>query len=520
MEETEECKTDYFLSSWDIKRAFDRVPKNILKLSWTRLGIPDDVAEYMVGLDTHGTTVIRNPYTERRFRRRGLSTFDTQRCKHTPSFMAEVGTGQGDVGSPLNWIAFFDILLCALDTDMDDRPLVRAKGMVIPTRDTGYADDLVSVTTTLSGLQRKADTVSAFAIIFGLDIAIAKLRACKVEWGQENPQLPTHDSLRVHTYGWLEEDVQLVPLSTQASSSTSEALKYLGVLFDYSNDDNSSHSHLVTMLNRRLSTLHTKGCDKELKIEAIIYSLYPKARYPAKLAGWRLQDFHAIDKLFSIAFRRILQLPRTFPHDLLYTTRANGGIGLPLFSTQAHTDKLAMMHRGLLGDKSTNTAMEGLLERAIRATHGNPSSLATALTSPPLRHPDMDFRRQQPRQSLWIHSLVEWLQLGNLQIYKHGATSANTAAESVPDFFSRLYRQTVLDTSQKVGYTPSLISFNGTNSTRPALGISTFYGTRLCFVPCSDLILLNSPPSHFYPANAGPHHFLSTPRTTGTYGST
>jgi hypothetical protein len=107
MEETEECAADQYLSSWDIKRAFDRVPKNILILSWTRLGIPPEVASYMVGLDTHGTTVVRTPYTERRYRRRGLRTFTSKMHRHTPSFEAEVGTGQGDVGSPLNWIAFF-----------------------------------------------------------------------------------------------------------------------------------------------------------------------------------------------------------------------------------------------------------------------------------------------------------------------------------------------------------------------------------------------------------------------------
>ena len=87
---------------------------------------------------------------------------------------------------------------------------------------------------------RKADIVSAFAISLGLDIAIAKLCACKVEWGQENPCPVTQDTLQVHTFGWLDEDVQLVPLATQATSTTAEALKYLGVLFDYANDDSSS----------------------------------------------------------------------------------------------------------------------------------------------------------------------------------------------------------------------------------------------------------------------------------------
>ena len=391
----------------------------------------------MVGLDTHGTTVVRTPYTERRYRRRGLRTFNSKMHRHTPSFEAEVGTGQGDVGSPLNWIAFFDILLCALDSDSTDRPMVRAKGKVHQTRDTGYADDLVSIMTTLFGLQRKADIVSAFAIIFGLDIAIAKLRACKVEWGQENPQPVTQDSLQVHTFGWLEEDVQLVPLATQATSNTAEALKYLGVLFDYANDDSSSHSHILTMLRQKLDILHSKGCGKELKLEAIIYSLYPKARYPAKMAGWRLQDYHIIDKLFSSAFQRILLLPYSFPHDLLYTSRNNGGIGLPLFSTQVHTDKIAMMHRGLLGDSSTNIAMEGLLERAIRARHENPSPYATTLLPPQKRQADSEFVKPQPLQFLWVNSLLDWLDMANLRLHKHGPNITGSPEEPVHSYFSR-----------------------------------------------------------------------------------
>jgi len=249
MEETEECATNHYLSSWDIKRAFDRVPKNILTMSWTRLGVPQTVAEYMVGLDTLGTTVIRTPYTERRYRLKGLNTFTT-RTPQTPSFKAEVGTGQGDVGSPLNWIAFFDILLCALDSDKRDRPLLRAKGKLHFSRDTGYADDLVSVMTTLAGLQRTADTVSAFAIMFGLDIAVTKLRACKVEWGHEHSQSTDDDTLTVHFFGWKPGEAAQVALSTSRTKrqgGTAEALKYLGVLFDFSNDDSSSFKALVDL---------------------------------------------------------------------------------------------------------------------------------------------------------------------------------------------------------------------------------------------------------------------------------
>ena len=85
VEEIEETRSDLFLSSWDIKRAFDRVPKSILALSWERLGVPAPIAHYLVGLDKGGTTVVRTPYTEKRFRRHGYNTFSKSKIRRHPS---------------------------------------------------------------------------------------------------------------------------------------------------------------------------------------------------------------------------------------------------------------------------------------------------------------------------------------------------------------------------------------------------------------------------------------------------
>lgn len=436
MEETEECAADQYLSSWDIKRAFDRVPKNILILSWTRLGVPHDVATYIVGLDTSGTTVIRNPYTERRYRKRGRSTF-LRRHQPTPSFQAEVGTGQGDVGSPLNWIAFFDILLCALELDTTDQPLFRANGQLHVARDTGYADDLVSAKSTLAGLQSRADIVSAFAIIFGLDIAVAKLRACKIEWGQEHVNTGTTNTLIVHKFGWRTEDAEQVHLRSHSTSGTTEALKYLGVIFDFSNTDHSSHRELIELLNNKLRLLHTRLCDKELKLEAIIYSLYPKVRYPAKMAGWSLTGYQQIDKIFSAAFRRILQLSPTFPHALLYSSRAEGGIGLPLFSSLVQQDKLAMLSRSLHGDCNTRASMIGMLERGVRASYSLPTIAQQRVQLLSTRPPrDAEFVKPAPKQSLWVQSITEWLDISGNSLFCHGPQAANTSHETIIQYYA------------------------------------------------------------------------------------
>ena len=53
---------------------------------------------------------------------------------------------------------------------------------MVEARDVCFADDLTSYSANLHGLQRKADIVSAFTIVAGLDVALAKFRAFHLVW--------------------------------------------------------------------------------------------------------------------------------------------------------------------------------------------------------------------------------------------------------------------------------------------------------------------------------------------------
>ena len=73
----------------------------------------------------------------------------------------------------------------ALDTDQDEYPgtnpppafyAVGTGGEPYTTGDISYADDLVSTAATLPGLQRKADILSAFTVLFDMELSPAKLR--------------------------------------------------------------------------------------------------------------------------------------------------------------------------------------------------------------------------------------------------------------------------------------------------------------------------------------------------------
>ena len=111
-----------FLSSWDISKAFDSLSKNALRFSWTRLGVPPQIADFLVKLDEKGTTIVRTPHSLQVWKKKKHSGFLSGNPKKRKlCFDAARGAGQGDVGSPINWNAAFDILLCALSTAKTDR---------------------------------------------------------------------------------------------------------------------------------------------------------------------------------------------------------------------------------------------------------------------------------------------------------------------------------------------------------------------------------------------------------------
>ena len=155
LEDAIEHDTPVHISSWDITRAFDSVSKNIMRLAWSRLGIPDEWLEWLVAMDVQGLTVVRTPHAVQLWDKHGTDKFVKRpklddrptgfeeficpgmESKHkameeqaepvrstndtAEGFSAERGTGQGDVSSPACWSAVFDILLTALALDAQDR---------------------------------------------------------------------------------------------------------------------------------------------------------------------------------------------------------------------------------------------------------------------------------------------------------------------------------------------------------------------------------------------------------------
>ena len=220
MEEAKLKKMNLYGSSWDMRRAFDSVSKAVIRLAWQRLGVPDDITDWLVRLDEDSKTVVKSSWAAEQWVAKGY-----EGLAEAGSFHPETGTGQGDVFSPQTWVAIFDIVLCALDLvdHPDGFPLTSTGGTRYRAPAMCYADDDVSVASSLEGLQAQGLMISLCAVILGLSIAVEKLRAFKACWAStEKQQLA--EKLMVH------QGREWKVLYTNIMNSG--CIKCLGVLYD------------------------------------------------------------------------------------------------------------------------------------------------------------------------------------------------------------------------------------------------------------------------------------------------
>ena len=175
MEAAKDFATDLYISSWDIKRAFDSLGPEYVIRSLQRLHIPRDIAEYLVNMDDTGQVYVRTPLNAK-LRNEG-------RLNEGRGFKRGKGVGQGDVPSPMLWVEAFDSLLTALGKVESGFKTQDIDGKTRMVKDVAFADDLISVAGTLVGLQKKADIMSAWCGVSGVEIAAKKFRTFWKEWG-------------------------------------------------------------------------------------------------------------------------------------------------------------------------------------------------------------------------------------------------------------------------------------------------------------------------------------------------
>ena len=356
-EHAQSTNTALFLSSWDIRRAFDSVAKEAMDASWRRLGVPEATAHWIAHLDDHGPTAIRSPWALEAWRKAGYQGFGATISSVLPgTFVRERGTPQGDVSSPHAWTAFFDIALraFAMTNPSLHFQMPSARATTATVSDLGYADDLVSLSSSLAGLQHKADIMSAFALLFDLTISAPKLRAACL--GPSNPN-PT---LTIHGPGWTPT---IIPVRTQGS------ITILGLTLDLNAPQSTQPRLTRAHLTQAATILSSQRVADTTALVASI-STMAKAAYTAQFLPWSSEDLLALDVPLNRTFRRLLRLPPSHPNALLYIGTADGGLGLPRLSDQINLRKWSILCRLQERGGIPALAIGGLLSRAATFSGG------------------------------------------------------------------------------------------------------------------------------------------------------
>ena len=356
-EQVAETNQPAYITSWDLRRAFDMVDKDFLIFCWTRIGVPKEIAERFISFDREGTCVIKTDLAQEVMAKEGYAGFSKEGAPET--FKGEYGTGQGDVPSPLNWNCFFDILLSALEyTKLDDVDRLwyeTEPGRWEEVKDTAFADDLLINSATAKGMQKKSDTASMFCVAFGMQMVPSKFRAFalhKTDRRKESIDIHFGTEWRTHN----------VPLLDQG------VIKYLGVSLDIETlQCGRQLDEMRKTCEEVCKLVSQKVCPPDMITESIILSTYAAIKYKACYGGYTLEELRTLDGPFTHLFKRLFKLLPSFPTRLLYAdTKKLGGMGLPRLSEIICNGIWSMCQREMYADDDTANAMMGIMHRANR----------------------------------------------------------------------------------------------------------------------------------------------------------
>ncbi len=207
------------------------------------------------------------------------------------------GVAQGGVESCVIWNAVMDILLTALDQVNEDPVLILGPDHQLRKLQPGcFADDLLAAATGSKGLQQLADVVSAFCVVFGFDIKVAKLRAFLLQWGHEQ-DLEVNPTVTLHLRHW--DQTEIVPLAPDGN------FKFVGIL----HNDLKQQMFKEMLAKVRLHTTYMKKSRHSIDavLAACNMSIQSTVLYRATLSSWTTAQVDELDSVLQTLYRKIFK---------------------------------------------------------------------------------------------------------------------------------------------------------------------------------------------------------------------
>ena len=277
------------------------------------------------------------------------------------------------------------------------------------------ADDLLSTCSTLACLRQKAEVllvVTAFCIIFGLDIAATKLGTYHVHWGNKNRGLldarcepfresdgyiDTRDCNTVYAGNWVGAKVPVVLLDKGM-------MCYLGIRRDISYTGQTKLDMTWERLEIALARIQTFPCTIDIKKTALGRCIYMSLLYQLKFANWSLVTFCTLDQKKSACIECILGLYQSYPMDLLYLPGKYGENGWLRLSDVIAKLAIQNMHR-----RGAPQGFNGLHPMTVRLI--GRALFSGGVVVPPGEHVELVHAKDG-----WLSSPVDWLKERGLSI--------------------------------------------------------------------------------------------------------
>ncbi|NBO66767.1 MAG: hypothetical protein EBU88_18310, partial [Acidobacteria bacterium] len=280
------------ISTWDMKKAFDTVHPDFIRIALQRMGLDDLHTDYYVRLNSAGRIIVRSPHAQHHLAKHGtrlLNHIDDLTRDGLTYFTAGRGIGQGDVTSATIWLLVFDVLLTALDlgSSCPTQPTKHrittcaSSGLLQTNNESCFSDDLTSISPSYAIRQRKADIVSAFATMFKLTIAQDKLRSLVQEWGHET--LGEDPGIQLTLPGGEITDPLVV--------GTHVSIQSLGIHLDTNNSGITQLRATQAYIHKTLSRVRRVRGNPQLKIVVLRSAFFPAIAYRLQHMTWPLATY-------------------------------------------------------------------------------------------------------------------------------------------------------------------------------------------------------------------------------------
>ena len=359
--------------SWDTRKAFDSIGNTVQYLAWRRMGVPAEVALWLISLDLGGRFIALTPYANSQLRRIKMKSATSRQhylLLRSLGLIHDRGLTQGDIKSPLGWILVFDILITALNQCNHAKyPKAPIAGVHCYTLTPSvFLDDLTSLTSTRAHTQELAETISAFNGIFGTRFNPTKFRAMST----------AADPTPVYIYDW-QWQPQEVPLADGDATAT-----VLGIELALGYKWTTQVQKVILKVRGIAKLMRASRAKPTTKAAVLVASTLESLTYVTSLSAWPLKQLQELRGEVSRLLVEVLHLPESHPHELLYA--AVGGAGLTDIVEASLKARARILTRCMHGPWPACGAARGMMERAFPCERDAPEIRGTdhgALDKPP-----------------------------------------------------------------------------------------------------------------------------------------